>query len=119
MFPIHLILSGGSLMMAALGIPMILRRVPPNPVYGLRVPATYADEAVWYEANAHSGRDLILLSVLLSVFALVLPRLPMSRETGVVSWCLVAAVGVIVLAMVGWRRANRLLRERRRGSAQA
>ena len=119
MFPIHLILSGASLALVALAIPMVLRRVPPNPLYGLRVPATYADEWVWYEANAHSGRDLILLGVLLSIFALVLPRLPMSRETAVVSWCLVGAVGAIVLAMVGWRRANRLLRERRRGSAQA
>jgi uncharacterized membrane protein len=118
MFPIHLMLSAVGLLLIVLAIPMILRRVPPNAIYGLRVPATYADEWVWYEANVRSGRDLVVLGILLSVLALVLPQLPVSLETAVVGWCLAAAVGAIVLAMVGWRRANRLLRERRASTAR-
>jgi hypothetical protein len=37
----------GSLFVA-LGIPLMRRRVPPNGAYGLRVPATCADEQAWY-----------------------------------------------------------------------
>ncbi len=62
------------------GIPLARRRVRPNRWYGLRIPATCADEYVWYEANAACGRDLILLGCALLLVALGLPRfLPLSR----------------------------------------
>ncbi len=48
------------LAMALSGIPLMLRKVPPNRLYGFRVPATLKDEQVWYEANAHSGLLMLL-----------------------------------------------------------
>jgi uncharacterized membrane protein len=46
-----LLLVGVGVVMVLLSLPMALRRVPPNHFYGLRVPATFADQWVWYEAN--------------------------------------------------------------------
>ena len=94
-------------------IPLILRRVPPNGFYGLRVPATYRDETVWYDANAASGRDLVLFGILSIVAALLPPVLGWRGEPHHFAWGVAVAVGAIVLTMVGWARANRMLRERR------
>ena len=56
---------GIGVLFVGLGTPMALRKVPPNGLYGVRVPATLRDERVWYETNAVSGRDLVLLGVIL------------------------------------------------------
>jgi uncharacterized membrane protein len=61
------------LLLIALGYPMSARRVRPNRWYGLRVPATFADETVWYDANAVAGRDAMGLGALVTAIALVLP----------------------------------------------
>ncbi|RMG79529.1 MAG: SdpI family protein, partial [Chloroflexi bacterium] len=51
------------MLLIALAVPLIRRRIPPNHWYGLRVPATFADERVWYEANARAGKELLTLGV--------------------------------------------------------
>jgi len=56
------------------GGPLASRRVRPNRWYGLRIRATLADEHVWYEANAATGRDLILPGSVLLVAAQPRPR---------------------------------------------
>lgn len=60
---------------------MIRRRVTPNALYGLRVPAAFADEWVWYEANAQSRRDLRRLGVLVVVLAMLPPFVPGITDT--------------------------------------
>lgn len=54
-------------------IPLILRKVPRNVVYGYRTRATLGNDVVWYEANAHFGRGLVIASLVsaLAVFFLV------------------------------------------------
>src|SRR5262245_32450703 len=98
------------LLLTALAIPLILRRVKPNGLYGLRVPATFADEWVWYEANARSGRDLLVLGLTQIALALFLPLVPGVTET-VYAFGNVAALvlGTLTSCTIGWRRANRLL----------
>ncbi len=52
-------------------VPLVLRKVPRNVVYGFRVRATLDDDFVWYEANAYFGRLFIissLVSALLIIF---------------------------------------------------
>jgi uncharacterized membrane protein len=46
-------------LLIALGIPMWLRRVPPNALYGVRFASTLSDDRIWYEINARCGRDLV------------------------------------------------------------
>jgi len=58
-FVVPLCFAAGVLLMVA-GIPLYLRRIPPNPLYGVRLRAT-RDERIWYEINARAGRDLIVL----------------------------------------------------------
>jgi uncharacterized membrane protein len=91
---------------------LIRGQVPPNAFYGLRVPATFADEGVWYEANRRSGWDLLWLGAALLALALVLPLLGLGLAAYALTWSGASGVGAVAVAIVGWRRANRLLRER-------
>jgi len=99
------------LLIVGVSIPLVLRRVRPNGWYGVRVPATFADEWVWYEANAKSGRDFIVLGVVGIALAVGLRGLPPLAYTTVNA--VAATVGALVAAIVGVVRARRLLRERR------
>lgn len=102
------------------GLPMMLRRIPPNGFFGLRVPATFKDTEVWYDANAASGRDMLLFGIFVVLFSLVPPLFGWSGETHWLAWSLVIGVGAVLTSVLGWRRANRMLRaklaERRRQS---
>ena len=100
---------------ALLGWPLAARRIGPNRWYGLRVPATFADRQVWFDANALAGRDMIVLGVILAAVSLLLPRLAHLPEVAYVAVCAgVLGVGAMVMTVRGWRAANRLLQERRR-----
>lgn len=50
---------------AIIAVPLILRKVPRNVVYGFRTRATLDNDFVWYEANAYFGK-LFLIGSLLS-----------------------------------------------------
>ena len=55
---VTLVFAAAALLMVGLSIPLILRRVPQNSLYGLRIPATFADESVWYEAASYSVHNM-------------------------------------------------------------
>lgn len=108
------------LLLLALGWPMAARRVRPNRWYGLRVRATFADEKVWYDANAVAGRDMMTLGAAIVVVGLALRRLPGFPASAYAGVCAgILGVGSLVLAVRGWRLANRLLRARRGESGTA
>jgi uncharacterized membrane protein len=106
------------LLMMGLAIPLMRRRIAPNQTYGLRTAATFADEWVWYEANARSGRDLAIFGVIQSLVA-VLPPLLMDLRPNVAAIVYLAVnvalgvIGAVSVTIVGCLRANQLLRERR------
>ena len=102
------------LLLALLGWPLAARRIGPNPWYGLRVPATFADRQVWYDANAIAGRDLMALGIVLLLVSLLLPRLVGLTQATYGGVCAgLLGVGAVLMTVRGWRAANRLLRERR------
>ena len=76
-------LIASCVILAIVSIPLILRVVPPNGVYGFRVSATRSP-AIWYPANAFMGWALLVAAVM---SATVLLRLP----EGVKRWLLWAA----------------------------
>jgi uncharacterized membrane protein len=81
-----------SLASLLLGWPLARRRVPPNRWYGVRLPATLSTPAVWYEANAVCGRDLVRLGLVLLVIALGLPFVRGLPELGYIAICMAVFV---------------------------
>ncbi|HPA50370.1 MAG TPA: SdpI family protein [Thermoanaerobaculia bacterium] len=57
-----------------ISIPLVLRKIGPNVVYGYRTRATLSDPALWYEANALFGRRLIAACTVSALAALFLAR---------------------------------------------
>jgi uncharacterized membrane protein len=51
---------GVSALLAVIAVPLALRLVPRNAVYGFRTRATLADDELWFSANAYFGRKLIV-----------------------------------------------------------
>ena len=110
----RIIFAGIGVLLIALGVPLARRRIRPNGWYGLRIPATFADEQVWYEANALSGRDLMAVGSALIVVAIGLPHiLRLSPRGYVYAYTAVLLGGMVGGAFRAWRMANQLWRERR------
>jgi uncharacterized membrane protein len=61
-----------AVLLALLAIPLMLRKVPRNVVYGFRTRATLGDDRLWYEANAHFGRGLLIASIVSALAILTL-----------------------------------------------
>jgi uncharacterized membrane protein len=104
------------LLLVLLAIPLVRRRVRPNQWYGLRLRATFADEHIWYDANAASGREMVVFGTVFTLVALLLPYAPGMTDS---TYSLVCAglllIGSLVLTVRGIGLANRLLRQRRKG----
>ena len=104
-----LIVSTGLLIMA-LTLPLMRRRVPPNGMYGVRFPSTLADERVWYEVNARSGRDLLILGAVMVVLALAAHGLGWSAARQALVVGAVLGCGALLAAVRAFRHARRLQR---------
>jgi uncharacterized membrane protein len=48
---------------AATSVPLALRLIPPNPVYGFKTRFTRSDPRIWYDANAFVGRLMTVASI--------------------------------------------------------
>ena len=71
---VQVILLASSLLLVGLGLPMALRKVPPNDWYGFRAPVTLRSRAAWYAGNAHSGWWIVaggLLSLPIAIYGLI------------------------------------------------
>jgi uncharacterized membrane protein len=64
------------LLLAALSIPMIKRKIPPNGLYGFRVKKTMENPEIWYPVNAYSGKWLLAASLVQALAAVVAYYIP-------------------------------------------
>jgi hypothetical protein len=67
-------LEGCAILFAILAIPLMLRKVPRNILYGYRTRRTLRDDDAWYGANAHFGRGLFIASIVSVIVVFVLSR---------------------------------------------
>ncbi|HEX5285014.1 MAG TPA: SdpI family protein [Bryocella sp.] len=51
------------LVLIAVSIPLVMRAVPPNWIYGFRTAKTMSNPQIWYEANRHAGANLIAAGI--------------------------------------------------------
>ena len=63
------------LVFSLLGIPLVFGIIPPNRLYGFRVPSTLADRNLWYLVNRAAGMDLVIGGVFLIAVAFYAPQL--------------------------------------------
>jgi hypothetical protein len=92
------------------GLPLKKRKVKPNWIYGFRTPATLKDEALWYDVNEKTGKDLIVIGNVLAVLASAMFGLQVSPSqfTGVcVAWIMMGAMLSVFRCLVFvWQRSR-------------
>jgi len=95
-----LYISSG-LLLAALSIPLIRRKIKPNGLFGFRVSATMENPKLWYKVNEYAGRRLLTAGIGIALAALFLylwPGLNLTIEsyalavTGVVAGLLLWSI---------------------------
>ena len=66
--PIPYVHCGIGLLTTLLSIPLILKKIPMNRVYGIRVRKAFASQRNWYEINAYGGKLLFAFGILLLAY---------------------------------------------------
>ena len=96
------------LLFILIAIPLILRRVPPNPVYGFRTRTTLADENIWYESNAYFGRNFVISSIIsgIAVYLLYIYQdLPPEYFIKAGLFCLIAPPLIVIILTLRYLRS--------------
>ncbi len=100
---------GLGLLLILMALPLLLKKVPPNEWYGLRVPATLQNQQVWYAANTWMAKRMIVVGVVIILGGVMVTRLPLNLALQGILWSAVVLIGVLVFAIGGWRYANKEL----------
>ncbi len=104
-----LIYFGVGLLVAALALPMMYDKIPPNGFYGFRTPRTLSDPNVWYPANRVAGRNLAVAGMIVSTTALVLFAIhksiaPRTADLTLLIVSLASFAGAVVHSFIALRR---------------
>jgi uncharacterized membrane protein len=103
-----------NLLFILIAIPLSLRKVPPNPVYGFRTRTTLVDENIWYESNAYFGRNFVISSIIsgIAVYLLYLYQdFPPEYFMKAGLFCLIASPLIVIILTL---RYSRVLNRRNR-----
>jgi uncharacterized membrane protein len=115
MTPLLVMFVASGFVVSAISIPLIMRKIGPNPVYGFRVKQTLEDPWLWYEANAFAGKGMLIDGMVIVIAAIVLVEVPgISVDRYALS---VAAICFLALGFTlfsSFRFLFRLSRERRK-----
>ena len=76
-----------AILILGLSIPLILRLIPRNRLYGIRTPKTIADDSRWYRANRFGGWALFLSSIVYLALMAIVPTRPPPNDSFMV-WLL-------------------------------
>jgi hypothetical protein len=100
MLSLMILFTTSGLALAAVSIPLILRRIGPNPLYGFRVKKTLEDPAVWYPVNAYAAKRLLAVGLGISISATLLYLVP-SMDVLVYSLaCACIGLGGLLVAII-------------------
>jgi len=77
---------------AAASIPLILKMIPPNRLYGLRTQQTLADRELWFRANRFAGWALLLAAGASAAVFVAIPEYASGRS--------LMGLGILVLPLV-------------------
>ncbi|HQM99558.1 MAG TPA: SdpI family protein [Candidatus Hydrogenedentes bacterium] len=62
---------GVGLLFIAISIPLVLRMIPMNGLYGFRIPKAFISAELWYDINAYGGKQMILWSIIMIAVSIV------------------------------------------------
>jgi len=95
--------------LTAISIPLIQRRIKPNYWYGFRTRRTLSDPVVWYEVNAYAGKRLLVSGLITTIAAVVLYFVPGLTVDGYSLGMTAFALGPLTIGVLqSFRHLNRI-----------
>ena len=83
MNPIQATLALGNLLLGmvliAVSIPLIKRRIGPNHWYGIRIPKAFQSDELWYDINEYGGRQLATWAIPMIIAGVVCFFIPLGQ----------------------------------------
>jgi uncharacterized membrane protein len=97
-----LLFVGVTTVQIALAVPLMLGRIPPNALYGLRTTKSLSDEGVWYASNTYAGQMLFRTGLVQLVAIVALYFVPILRVNFIAYnlACLTVMLGGVIIASV-------------------
>ena len=96
---VGLVIALAGLVVAGVSIPLILRRIPMNGFYGVRIPKSFVSDDNWYAINAYGGRFLAIAGAIISVVGLIIRFRPLTGEAAIVVAAVAPAI-ILVLSII-------------------
>ena len=95
---ISLLFAATGLLFVGLSIPLMRKRIPPNPYYGFRTRKTMSDPKIWYEVNRIQGNDLFVAGSLITFSSFTMLAIARAWTPEYVVFTLTS---VLVLSLMG------------------
>lgn len=100
---------GGGVVLILLSLPLLWGKVPPNPVYGFRLPTTVNNPQVWYATNKYGAKRLIVTGACTVFAAAIFYLIPGITVDGYALVCLFVFALVFTVGLVQSLRYMRSL----------
>jgi uncharacterized membrane protein len=92
---------------AALAVPLMLRLIPQNPVYGVRTERTLTQQSTWFEVNAFGGRALLIAAGVAALLIMVYQGTWLRSGWSQLAVFVLAIAGAVVATLVFERKLPR------------
>ncbi len=67
---------GFSLLAALISLPLMLRKIKPNPFYGFRIRLTLEDTEIWYSVNHFFAKQLFSIGIFQAIVSVAFYLIP-------------------------------------------
>lgn len=97
----------GGLLLAFISLPLIAGKIPPNYLYGFRIPATLEDPELWYPVNRFAARRLFVTGLVLILAAIVLnfwPGITLDAYAWAILGILIVMFSIVIVQSVSYLR---------------
>jgi uncharacterized membrane protein len=96
------------IIISALAIPLIRRKIKINSWYGIRIPQTMENEKIWYAVNEIMGKYIFAWGIIISILSLYFslnPTDPKFLMTYILLTILI--LGTVLLVILSYKIANK------------
>jgi hypothetical protein len=107
--PVPYVLGGLGALLSVTSVPLILRKVPMNRAYGVRIAKAFVSDENWYAVNEYGGKLLLGFGLFLLVFALLTRDLaPEPTDPRAPLYLIVPLLGLVPVGLLIHAFARRL-----------
>jgi len=95
---VGLLITVAAIVMALSAIPLIMRKVPMNGLYGIRTRESCSSQHAWDAINIYGGKRLLFWMAMLAVAGLVVAIVPIRSDSAIVS----VIVAPLITTLTAW-----------------